>query len=27
VPAGRVVHGPSIAHPGEWLGWSLYRRT
>ena len=21
VPAGRVVHGPSIADPGEWLGW------
>jgi hypothetical protein len=22
VPAGRVVHGPSIAYPGEWPGWS-----
>ena len=20
VTAGRVIHGPSIAHPGEWLG-------
>ncbi len=22
VPAGRVVHGPSIAYRGGWLGWS-----